>query len=78
MTRLIACALIVLATGLISGCGDDDERTVTVTGPSRSSALKAFRAEAQRSITPQNAEAELAKLEAEIEADTEPVDLPQL
>lgn len=65
--KTVWMAVMVLAIAVIAGCKKDTSPTVELNEPVKTA--EEFKAEADRQITADNLDAELAKMEKEIEAD---------
>ena len=68
---LLSVALLAAVVLLAAGCGDKSSTTSSPSGDSTTSVktMDEYRSEAGKEITKDNAEAELDKLEKEIDAD---------
>ena len=70
-TRFPGLGIVLVAVVLAAGCGNTAQDTAGGSSADDTSVKTSdeYRAEAEREITTENAEAELKKLESEIEAD---------
>jgi uncharacterized protein YcfL len=69
MNRMSLLCIVALLTVVLVGCGSNGDGT-----PTDSTSVKTmdeYRTEAEKDITADNAEAELSRLEKEIEGDTD-------